>query len=131
VYRWIDHTSEMELEIEAGDEHEVFAQALGALAELLASRRERVQPHRERVEATARDRPALLAAWLEELLFLAETEGFVATRIAQLELGSEGLWAEVVGHLDEPPPLVKGVTYHRLEFEPSGSGYRARVVLDV
>lgn len=131
MYRWIDHTSEMELEIEAGDEREVFADALTALAELLGSPGGRVQPHRARVEVSAADRPALLAAWLEELVFLAETEGFVGTRVAELELTADGLWSEVVGHLDEPPPIVKAVTYHRLQFEATGGGYRARVVLDV
>ncbi len=34
----------------------------------------------------AADRPALLAEWLAELAFLAETEGFVADRVETLEL---------------------------------------------
>ena len=47
----------------------------------------------------------------------------------------EHIWAwvraEVAGGLGAPPPLVKAVTYHRLEFSAHGAGYRARVVLDV
>jgi SHS2 domain-containing protein len=39
--------------------------------------------------------------------------------------------ATVAGFLNEPPPLVKAVTYHRLAFAQAGDGYRARVVLDV
>ena len=37
----------------------------------------------------------------------------------------------MAGFLDEPPPLVKAVTYHRLAFARSGDGYAARVILDV
>jgi protein archease len=75
---------------------------------------------------------ALLAAWLEELVFLAESEGFVATRVVSLELDDEsGLQATVAGVIDDPSPIVKAVTYHRLTFEARRDGYTASVVLDV
>jgi SHS2 domain-containing protein len=130
VYRWVDHTSEVELEIEAAGEREVFEEAALALAELLgvdatASTTER------RLTAHAADRPALLAAWLEELAFLAEAEGFVAMRVMDLEMDADAVHATVGGLLGAPPPLVKAVTYHRLAFERSDAGYFARVVFDV
>ena len=132
-YRWADHTAEVELEIDAAGEREVFEEATRALAELLGvpdeARGERVDTRSVTVQAP--DRPALLAAWIEELAFLAESEGFVATQVLELDLGPTGASATVVGVLDEPPPLVKAVTYHRLAFEPRGDGYVARVVLDV
>ena len=130
MYRWVDHPSEVELEIEAVGEGEVFADAARALAELLGVDTGEAIDER-RLEASATDRPALLAAWIEELAFLAESEGFVATRVVDLELSGVGLRATVAGVVDEPPPLVKAVTYHRLAFERSGEGYFARVVLDV
>jgi protein archease len=130
VYRWVDHTSEVELEIEAAGEGEVFADAARALAELLGVDTGEAIDER-RLEASATDRPALLAAWIEELAFLAESEGFVTTRVVELELSGDGLRATVAGVVDEPPPLVKAVTYHRLAFERSGERYFARVVLDV
>jgi SHS2 domain-containing protein len=37
----------------------------------------------------------------------------------------------VAGYVGEARPLVKAVTYHRLQFEPSERGYRGRVVFDV
>ena len=134
MYRWIDHTSEVELEIRAPTERDVLSDALEALAELLgigADDAPRFRAATRTLLVSAADRPALLAAWLEELVFLAETEGFVATRIADVETSSEELRANVAGVLDDPPPLVKAVTYHRLKFEPADDGYVARVVLDV
>ena len=135
TYRWIDHTAEVELEIEAASERAVLEEALRALAELLGVECDEAFapastiPHE--VSAEAADRPTLLAAWIEELAFLAESEGFVATRLVDLDLHGGDLRAIVGGVLAEPPPLVKAVTYHRLTFEPSGDGYVARVVLDV
>ena len=132
TYRWVDHTAEVEVEIEAASEREVLEDALRAVAELLGARIEASADAEQRsLTLTAADRPALLAAWIEELVFLAESEGFVATRIDAVELSAAELRATVAGALDEPPPLVKAVTYHRLAFEPAGDGYVARVVLDV
>ena len=130
MYRWVDHTAEVELEIEAASEREVLEAALRALAELLGID-EAAGPERRSLNLAATDRPTLLAAWIEELAFLAESEGFVATDLVELDLQSSALNATVAGVLAEPPPLVKAVTYHRLAFEPSGAGYAARVILDV
>ena len=129
MYRWVEHTGEVELAIEARSEREVFADALAALVELLGM--EGDADEERTINATAADRPALLATWLEELLFGAEAEGFEPVALRELELGSDSLRAVVVGHYGKPSPLVKAVTYHRLAFEPADSGYRATVVLDV
>jgi protein archease len=129
MYRWVDHTAEVELEIEAASEREVLEEAVRALAELLGI--ERSGDAIRTVSVGAADRPALLAGWIEELAFLAESEGFVATRTVDLNLGAADLTATVAGVLDQPPPLVKAVTYHRLEFAPRNQGYVARVILDV
>ena len=130
TYRWVDHTSEVELEIEGAGEREVLEAAVRALAELQGIDATGATTER-RLTAHAADRPALLAAWLEELVFLAESEGFVATDVLDLDLGAGCVSARVAGVLDKPPPLVKAVTYHRLAFEPAGEVYVARVILDV
>jgi SHS2 domain-containing protein len=130
MYRWVDHTAEVELEIEASSEREVLEAALHALAELLGTDAG-AGPEQRTLTLSADDRPALLATWIEELAFLAESEGFVATAVVEVNLGPSDLTATVAGVLDEPPPLVKAVTYHRLAFEPSSAGYVARVILDV
>src|SRR5215211_4903486 len=129
VYRWVGHTGEIELAIEADSEREVFADAVAALVDLLEIEGEATEARV--VELTAPDRSALLAAWLEELVFLIETQGFEPVELGELELGADTVRAVVDGRPGEPPPLIKAVTYHRLAFEPSGSGYRATVVLDV
>jgi SHS2 domain-containing protein len=134
TYRWVDHTAEVELEIEATGEREVLQDALRALAELLgveAQASAGADANLRDVAVDAPDRPTLLASWIEELAFLAESEGFVATRLVELDLGPDRLHATVAGVHGEPPPLLKAVTYHRLSFEPHGDGYLARVVLDV
>lgn len=129
-YRWVAHTAELELHIDAATEEAVFEDALHALGEVLDDGPDR-GPAAHRVEVSAPDRAALLARWMEELGYLAETEDLVPERMTRLELGPAGLHATVEGHRGEPRHLVKGVTYHRLAFERGGQGYEATVVLDV
>jgi SHS2 domain-containing protein len=89
------------------------------------------EPVTHEVRITAPDRAALLAAWMEELVYLAETDGFIPHRIERLELAPENLEALVGGERSVPQSLIKAVTYHRLEMEPVDGGWRARVILDV
>jgi SHS2 domain-containing protein len=133
VYRWVEHTAEVELEIHAGTERAVLIDALAALGELLGIGDSCLgaEPVERELQVSATDRPALLASWLEELVYLAESEGFVTTAAKRLEIGEREVSATVTGVLDDPPPLVKAVTYHRLLFEPADGGYVARVVFDV
>jgi SHS2 domain-containing protein len=130
TYSWIEHTSELELELEAATEQGVFEAAFEAMHDLLSDgdTPERLEIA---VRLEGRDRAALLADWLGELAFLAETRGVVPDRLALLELDEGGLRALVQGWEGTPPHLVKGATYNRLSFEPAGAGWRARVVLDV
>ena len=130
MYRWVEHTAELELHVEASTEEAVFEEGFAAMRELLAADVDEPAPPRE-VALEARDRPALFADWLAELAFLAESEKMVPERLASLELEGASLRAVVEGSRGEPPPLVKAATYHRLTLEPADGGYRATVILDV
>jgi SHS2 domain-containing protein len=109
---------------------------MGALAELLGfgeTTRGRATELRAVVVDADRqgDRASLLVAWLEELVFLAESAGFVGLRVSDFELTESRLMACVHGVAGDPPPLVKAVTLHGLRFEARDRGYLARVILDV
>jgi SHS2 domain-containing protein len=130
VYRWVDHTAELELDIEAATPEQVFEEALAAFAELVGNGAEG-RPAAHDLWLTAPDRAALLARWLEELIYLAETEQFVPQRVASLDVGRQDLRARVEGVLGSPRPFVKAVTYHGLDFARREGSWRARLVLDV
>lgn len=129
-HRWVDHTAEVELRLDGATEADVFASALTALAELLADESP-AEAATIAVDVDAPDRAALLAAWLEELVFRAETEDFVPDGVEEIAFDDGRLRSRVRGHRGVPRHVVKAVTYHRLSFEAAGEGYRATMVLDV
>jgi SHS2 domain-containing protein len=134
MYRWLNHTGEAALAIEAETEEDVFREALAGLRELLVGEGDAAaagEPLTRCVTLEAADRPALLADWLGELAFLAETEGLVPDRVEAIELEETRLRAHVAGHAGSLSHLVKAVTYHGLTLARAGAGWRATVVLDV
>jgi SHS2 domain-containing protein len=130
AYRWVEHTSELELEIEVATEAAVFLEALDAFAELIADEPSADSERRD-VEIRGDDRESLFVAWLEELVFLAERDRFVPERATELEVSDGLVRATLRGHAGEPRHLVKAVTLHRLLFAADCKGWQARVVLDV
>jgi SHS2 domain-containing protein len=68
---------------------------------------------------------------LEELVYLAETDGFVPKRVVRMQLEGTRLVAVVGGVRSVPQSLIKAVTYHRLEMRRANGTRSARVVLDV
>jgi SHS2 domain-containing protein len=134
MYRWMNHTSEVEIEIVSPTEAGVLEDAVRALRELIDDGLPAgaASPARAvRLELTARDRATLLAELMEEVLYRAEVDDLVPERLADVTLDDSSVRAELRGHEGRPSSPVKAVTFHRLTFEPVDGGWRATVVLDV
>jgi SHS2 domain-containing protein len=131
MYEWRGHTAEIELAIEADSEEQVFTDALAAFAELVALDDESSAAVEHDIALEESDRASLLVDWLQELIFLADTEGFIAERAEELRLEATSIEARLVGRHAPFEPLVKAATYHGLLFERDGNTWRAGVVLDV
>ena len=96
-----------------------------------------VRPHeRVTVSVASDDIDALVVDWLNELLYLHESDGFIPAKV-HLTFDSEAVSVKgtcvgerVYPEHRTPGTAVKAATYHQLEV--SGNGvWRIRVVLDV
>jgi SHS2 domain-containing protein len=130
MHEWRNHTAEVELAVDAGSPEAVFSEAAEALAELVSLGREG-EPERHHIAIEAADLGALPVEWLEELILLADTQGFVPERVDDLDLRDTSLRATLVGRRGRIEPLVKAATYHGLRFAHEDGIWKARVVLDV
>jgi SHS2 domain-containing protein len=127
---WLEHTGELELQVRAASLGAVFEEASMALAELLGEPGDDPAVRRP-VCVQGPDLPALLAIWLEELVWLAESESLIAERVEGVAVRDGVARGTVVARSGRPRALVKAVTYHDLTCERAGDGWRATVVLDV
>jgi len=130
MHRFIEHTGEIQVELEAASEVGIFEAALEAFAELASADGDR-EPASHRIELATPDRALLLADWLNEFVYLAEVADFVPGTITAFELVGDQLRATVAGHRDHPRQLVKAVTLNDLELTEVDGRWHGRVVLDV
>ncbi|HEU5039911.1 MAG TPA: archease [Gemmatimonadales bacterium] len=129
----IDHTSELRLRLRAGSFGELLAEAGRALAAVQLRRP--VPPAGgdwRHLEVSAPDRPGLLADWLNELIYLAETERWVGSEfeVERAEPGTLAARARGVT-VERVPGLVKAATLHGLRVDDVPGGVSGEVVLDI
>jgi SHS2 domain-containing protein len=131
-HRFLEHTGEVRLQIGAESLAGLLAEAARALGLLLLGSREaRGSTAVRTIEVRSRDREALLVDWLNEILFLAETELWVPVDI-EVDAAEDSLRASVRGvQVSEAPSLIKAATHHGLRIRSDGNGFEAEVVLDV
>lgn len=126
-------SSEVRLRLRAPSYAELLAEAGRAVSELELRGRTAVGPSDwHDLEVSAVDRQALLAEWVNELLFRAEVECWVATEFDQVAPTDTRVTARVRGvEVTEAPGLVKAATYHGLIVRETAGGFEGEVVLDV
>ncbi|MHC5036728.1 MAG: archease [Planctomycetota bacterium] len=143
-YRVIDHTGDIGIAWEGRDLPDLFRAGAEALADLLVhAPGERSEPVSRPIELDAVDTADLLVRFFQELLFFFETqhEYFPSVRVKAVTPGGEGsrarLRARVEGGVIRPDEgavkiVIKAVTYHDLQLEPTpDGGWRAQVIFDV
>ncbi len=127
-----EHTDELEIGLAADSLDELFAEAGRALAEVMAGAPPPADGASQRVSLRARDREALLVAWLDELLFLADRDKKVYGDIRIERLSDQELAATVRGApVSELRTQVKAATFHDLRIVEGADGFSATVILDV
>lgn len=129
----IDHASELRLRMRAGSMAELLAEAGRALAEVQLRQSEgALTPEWRDIEVSASDRAALLAEWLNELIFLGETESWVPVKFDMTRVTDTSATVRASGmSLDRIPGLVKAATLHDLRVDEIPGGLEGEVILDV
>ena len=132
-HRFVDHTSEVGLEVRAGSFGELLAESARGLASLLLREvsAEASGGTRE-FEVSSHDREALLVDWLNELLFEAEVRLWIPLEFEMLDVADTRVRARARGvEVDLAPSIVKAATFHGLQVRETADGFEAEVIFDV
>ena len=113
-----------------------FAQAaLGVLALIVDP--SSVSQHESReVRAQGETPETLLAAWIDECLYVHEIEGFVASDVAVADCTDRVVHGRLVGESIDPSrhrlgTVVKGATLHGIAVTTDGDRHQVRIIVDV
>ena len=135
TFEIMEHTADIGIVAYGADLKQVFSHAAEGLFSLIVDldtvREKSMRP----VEASASDMEMLLASWLNELIYIFDTEYLIFKRFEITEITGEQLTAncygEQVNHRrHELKRSVKAATYHKLRVEKD-NGYRVQVLFDV
>lgn len=133
-YEVLEHTADVGLRLRGDSLEEIFEAAGEGFAVLQGAWFPGEGEGRE-VRVGADDLPGLLAAWLDELLFLQEGEdavfgGFDVDLVAEHELRASVRVAPR-SERELEAAGIKAATYHRLVLERTDDGWLGEIYLDV
>lgn len=136
-FRFIDHTADIGVVAYGADVSQVFASAARALFSLITEPDAVAETLSRDIELEAPDEESLLIEWLNELIYLFDTEHVLFKRFEINVLDGKKLKARACGEKVDASRHqlktgVKAATYHKLSLTgDSEKGYRAQVIFDI
>jgi len=131
----VDHTADVGVIAYGADLNQAFANAARALFSLITELDDVEEFLHRDIELTAPDQESLLVAWLNQLIYLFDTENIVFKRFDVTKLNNRQLKARSYGEKVNSSKHrlktgVKAATYHLLKID-NGNGCRVQVLFDI
>jgi len=131
----IDHTADVGIIAHGASINQAFANAARGLFSIITNLDDIKEVTHRDIKVTATDRENLLVEWLNELIYLFDTENIIFNRFDITHLDNTHLKARIYGEKvdtsrHELKTGVKAATYHMLKVEKS-NGYQAQVLFDI
>lgn len=128
-----EHAADLELRVRGENIKDVFLNAArGMLNYIAPGPGSGPRVHRQ-IRLKAPGREELLVDWLNEILFLQETEEVIFREFDIRHLTDREIQAALTGEKTTPAagPEIKAATYHGLYIRKLPSGWEAHVILDL
>ncbi len=135
TFEIMEHTADIGIIAYGSDIKEAFSHAaegmFSIIVDLGSIREKSVRP----VEVTGSDIEMLLASWLNELIYIFDTEHLLFKHFEINWMTDKHLIAQCFGekvnrHRHELKISVKAATYHKLQVKKN-DGYRVQVIFDI
>ena len=135
-FRYLDHTADLGLEVFGADLPSLFRHAAEGLFDIITDPRTIREKESRLISVEASEREELLIKWLEEFIFLFDTEAllFGSFRITFLDDQTIRAFADGEKYDEARHPIktvIKGATYHQLKIEQKHDVWTARIIFDL
>ena len=134
-FELIDHTADVGVIAYGADISQAFANAARALFSLITELDDVAEVLHRDIEVTASDQESLLVEWLNELIYLFDTEHilfkrFDITKLNHTQLKARNYGEKVDKSKHKLKTGVKAATYHILKVN-KGDGCQIQVLFDI
>lgn len=135
-YQPISHTADIGFKVWGGTLEELFSNAARAVTENLVEISDGIPNQTVFVQLNADSLEELLVKWLNEIVFLFETQSLMGLGFHVLQCDPKNFKAAIHGlHWDPAQyPLktqIKAVTFHEMSVRKKGDQFEVQVILDV
>jgi SHS2 domain-containing protein len=135
-YEPFEHTADIGVRVFGRTYEEIFANAAYALFDHLTDLGAVEEKVPVSISLQGQDSEDLLVRWLNELLYLYESQGFLLKGVSFSHLDERSLVAEGRGEGFDPSRHlrkmeIKAVTYHQVQVRKADGIWEARVIFDV
>jgi SHS2 domain-containing protein len=128
----IEHTADWALRVRGRDLAALFENAARGMLSLMGGEIEAGETYRRTITLQAPDRIVLLVDWLNELLYVMESDEVLLDTIDIRRLTDTTLEAEVRGGRSRNArQQIKAASYHNLAIQDVPAGYETVIVFDV
>ncbi|MCL5093998.1 MAG: archease [Patescibacteria group bacterium] len=130
-HEFLDHPSDLKIKAVGKSKEEVFQSLAEAVAEYLLQEKPSAEEEKSfDIELKANDLLGLLIQYLNEILFLTETEGAIFAKVRFEELEDDYLKAKAYSSGQRPKEQIKSATYES-EIKRISKGFQAVVLFDI
>ena len=135
-YEVFEHTADVGLHAYGQTLPELFANAAAGMESLLVAPAQIEMKVSREVHAEGHDLVSLLVSWLNELIFLFDTEYLLLSQFEMIDFTETRLQARVAGEAYDSErhdlsSAIKAVTWHEAYVQPTAEGYKARIIFDI
>jgi SHS2 domain-containing protein len=135
-YEVFEHTADIGLHAYGRTLPELFANAAAGMESLMVAPEQVEAKVSREISVEGHDPVALLVSWLNELIFLFDTEYLLLCQFEITNFSDTHLRAVVSGEAYDPArhdlsSAIKAVTWHEAYVRSEAEGYKARIIFDI
>ncbi len=133
-YEFLEHTADVKFRAEGSDLATMFLSAAEALNNTIRGDIKILQQEEKTIEVSGKDLENLLYRFLEEFLFLLDSDDFLVSRVQEISIKGNKLKCKVSGDRAKNYKFtndVKAITYSGMFVKEEKGKFVCEVVLDV
>jgi SHS2 domain-containing protein len=135
-YEVFEHTADIGIHAYGNTLAELFLHAAQGMESLMVAPEQVQIVTSRKITVEGHDNISLLIAWLNELIFLFDTEyllfrDFVIESISETHLSAQASGEVYDVHRHDLSSGIKAVTWHEASVTQNEEGYKARIIFDI
>jgi SHS2 domain-containing protein len=132
-FEFLEHTADIKFQAFGNTLEEVFENSALAMTNSMYDGKVK-EKIIKKIKVKGKDNERLLYEFLEELLFLLDSEDFILSNVKKIKINKNDLEAEIIGDKAsdyEIHIIVKAITYNEMFVKKIKNNWVCQVILDV